>query len=320
MAKVTEKNTKKEILEALREVEAKLAEKRAVMTTTADTAKAAEVVTKKATAKEIIDMNILNDEITNKYNDLLSTIDVLTKEIEELHEIKIGLDTLEALLIVQNQKKAEFDADLAEQKANLEREILEKKAAAKEDIEDLRNKYDLLFKDLQDEYAAAKKKLELERTREQEEYTYNLERAKAKENDSWNDQKAKREKELADREAVVKEREAAVAEKDQVIAKLNAEIEELKAQIVKDVAEALKQGESKAEKTCAIKIAAIEKDSKWQAEILKKEIASLKEFNDEKVREAQELRTKLDDAYTRIQEMALEQAKASAPRVIETAK
>ena len=196
----------------------------------------------------------------------------------------------------------------------------EKKAAAKEDIEDLRNKYDLLFKDLQDEYAAAKKKLELERTREQEEYTYNLERAKAKENDSWNDQKAKREKELADREAVVKEREAAVAEKDQVIAKLNAEIEELKAQIVKDVAEALKQGESKAEKTCAIKIAAIEKDSKWQAEILKKEIASLKEFNDEKVREAQELRTKLDDAYTRIQEMALEQAKASAPRVIETAK
>ena len=64
----------------------------------------------------------------------------------------------------------------------------------------------------------------------------------------------------------------------------------------------------------------IEKDSKWQAEVLKKEIASLREFNDEKTREAQELRTKLDDAYTRIQEMALEQAKASTPRVIETAK
>lgn len=102
MAKVTEKNTKKEILEALREVEAKLAERRAAVTTTADTVKAAEVVNKKATAKEIIEMNILNDEITNKYNDLLSTIDVLTKEIEELHEIKVGLDTLEALLIVQN--------------------------------------------------------------------------------------------------------------------------------------------------------------------------------------------------------------------------
>ena len=44
MAKVTEKNTKKEILEALREVEAKLAERRAAVTTTADTVKAAEVV------------------------------------------------------------------------------------------------------------------------------------------------------------------------------------------------------------------------------------------------------------------------------------
>ena len=320
MAKVTEKNTKKEILEALREVEAKLAERRAVVTTTADTVKAAEVVAKKATAKEIIEMNILNDEITNKYNDLLSTIDVLTKEIEELHEIKVGLDTLEALLIVQNQKKTEFDADLAERKANFETEMLEKKAAAKEEIENLKNKYDLLLKDLQDEYASAKKKLELERKRDQEEYTYNLDRKRSKENDSWNDQKAKREKELADKEIAVKEREAAVAEKDQTIANLNAEIEALKAQMVKDVAEALKQGESKAEKTCAIKIAAIEKDSKWQAEVLKKEIASLREFNDEKTREAQELRTKLDDAYTRIQEMALEQAKASTPRVIETVK
>ena len=83
-------------------------------------------------------------------------------------------------LIVQNQKKTEFDADLAERKANFETEMLEKKAAAKEEIEDLKNKYDLLFKDLQDEYASAKKKLELERKRDQEEYTYNLDRKRKK--------------------------------------------------------------------------------------------------------------------------------------------
>lgn len=51
MAKVTEKNTKKEILEALKEAEAKLAERREANTTTADVVRAKEVETAELRSK-----------------------------------------------------------------------------------------------------------------------------------------------------------------------------------------------------------------------------------------------------------------------------
>lgn len=309
MAKVTEKNTKKEILEALREVEAKLAERRAVVTTTADTVKAAEVVAKKATAKEIIEMNILNDEITNKYNDLLSTIDVLTKEIEELHEIKVGLDTLEALMIVQNNKKAEFEVEMAQ-----------KKVEEEANIEALKARYNKLSAELREEYAELRKELEKTRKREAEEFEYNLKRERAIENDKWEDEKASREKALSAKEAAVAEREALAQEKDVKISTLMNEIASLEAKAKENIAIALKEGEAKAEKTCAIKIAGIKKDAEWQDEIAKREIASLKAALKAKEEEAAELRSKLDNAYTRIQEMAIEQSKASTPRLVETTK
>ena len=87
-----------------------------------------------------------------------------------------------------------------------------------------------------------------------------------------------------------------------------------------NIAIALKEGEAKAEKTCAIKIAGIKKDAEWQDEIAKREIASLKAALKAKEEEAAELRSKLDNAYTRIQEMAIEQSKASTPRLVETTK
>ena len=87
-----------------------------------------------------------------------------------------------------------------------------------------------------------------------------------------------------------------------------------------ELAIALKEGEAKAEKTCAIKIAGIKKDAEWQDEIAKREIASLKAALKAKEEEAAELRSKLDNAYTRIQEMAIEQSKASTPRLVETTK
>lgn len=320
MAKVTEKNTKKEILEALKEAEAKLAERREANTTTADVVRAKEVEAKKNDAKEIVEMNILNSDITAKYKNLLDTVDMLEREIQELHEVKAGLDTLEALMIVQNNKKATFETEMAEKKANFDELMAQKKAEEEADIEALKARYNKLSAELREEYAELRKELEKTRKREAEEFEYNLKRERAIENDRWADEKASREKVLAAKEAAVAEREALAEEKDIKISTLMNEIASLEAKAKENIAIALKEGEAKAEKTCAIKIAGIKKDAEWQDEIAKREIASLKAALKAKEEEAAELRSKLDNAYTRIQEMAIEQSKASTPRLVETTK
>ena len=217
MAKVTEKNTKKEILEALKEAEAKLAERREANTTTADVVRAKEVEAKKNDAKEIVEMNILNSDITAKYKNLLDTVDMLEREIQELHEVKAGLDTLEALMIVQNNKKATFETEMAEKKANFDELMAQKKAEEEADIEALKARYNKLSAELREEYAELRKELEKTRKREAEEFEYNLKRERAIENDRWADEKASREKVLAAKEAAVAEREALAEEKDRPV-------------------------------------------------------------------------------------------------------
>lgn len=320
MAKVTEKNTKKEILEALKEAEAKLAERREANTTTADVVRVKEVEAKKNDAKEIVEMNILNSDITAKYKSLLDTVDMLERKVQELHEVKAGLDTLEALMIVQNNTKANFEAEMAEKKATFDKTMQERKAEEEASIEKLRAKYSKLMDELREEYHELKKELEKTRKREIEEYEYKLKRERAIENDKWQDEKASREKTLSAKEAAVAEREALVQEKDVKISTLMNEIASLEAKAKENIAIALKEGEAKAEKTCAIKVAGIKKDAEWQDEIAKREIASLKAALIAKEEEVTELRSKLDNAYTRIQEMAIEQSKASTPRLVEATK
>lgn len=320
MAKVTEKNTKKEILEALREAEEKLAAVREANTTTADVVRVKEVEAKKADAKQIVEMNILNDDITAKYKNLLDTVDMLEREIQELHEVKAGLDTLEALVIVQNNTKANFEAEMAEKKATFDKTMQERKAEEEASIETLKAKYSKLMDELREEYHELKKELEKTRKREIEEYEYKLKRERAIENDKWADEKAAREKELAARESAVTAREEALDEIDATVNSLKAELEATKNEAKESIAVALKEGEAKAEKTCAIKIAAVKKDAEWQEQISQNEIKSLKAALVAKEQEAMELRGKLDNAYTRIQEMAIEQSKAATPRLVETAK
>ena len=101
---------------------------------------------------------------------------------------------------------------------------------------------------------------------------------------------------------------------EELTANYNTLLEEQKVKLEKAFAD----GEAKAEKTCAIKINAIKKDADWEAELAKSKIEALNKALLAKEDEAKELRAKLDSAYTRIQEMAIEQSKSAAPRIIES--
>jgi hypothetical protein len=317
MAKVTEKNTKKEILEALAAAEAALQAKKEGKTTTAEIVKEKEVKATKEAAKEIISLGILNDDMTNKYNSLLATIEMLEKDIEELYGIKRNADTLEALINSYKDKGAELSNNYQTKLEELNKEFADKKAHFDAKLQESQESHNKLVSELKEQYKEEKAKLDKERAREKEDYTYELKRERMIEDNNWADEKAAREKAIADRENELTIREVKIDEMLSTIANLETNIEVLNAQVIKASEEGFAKGKADAEKVTAIRIANTEKEAKWQKEMSDKEILSLKTALANAELKAESLQSKLDEAYTKINEVALVSAKNSGVRMME---
>lgn len=319
MAKaVTEKNTKAQILEAYEEVLKELKAQKAGKTTTADVVKAKEIKETKEAAKEIVDLGILNDDMTGKYKSLIATIEMLEKDVEELYGIKKEADTLEALMNTYKDKDAELAKRHEDKVCELNKDFANKVKDSQEALKELKKKTDKDIAALNDSYKEKKDELEKERKREEEEYAYDLERKRAKENDEWADTKAKREKELAEKELAVVEREKvaneAIAEKVDLLAKielLSNRIEEVKVT-------AFEEGKTKAKKEAETSKVFSDRAHKSELERKDDRIATLEAALEESKKAHEADKAKLDAAYTRIQEMAIEAAKNSGVRMVES--
>lgn len=132
------------------------------------------------------------------------------------------------------------------------------------------------------------------------------------------DTKAQREKELKDKEDAVVEREKvaneAIAEKVELLTKielLSNRIEEVKV-------ESFEEGKKKEAQSNAIARNYMEKEHKIAIERKDDRIAALEKALDESKQAHEADKAKLDAAYTRIQEMAIEAAKNSGVRMMES--
>lgn len=318
MAKVTEKNTKKEIMDYVKELEIKLSEKAEVRKTTADIQKEVKVKEIKESAAKLITTGIVNEKTEAQYNNLLETISLLDKELKEVYEIKRNVHTLEALIIAHEDKSDELSKEYDEKLNNLQEIYANKKTDHDKLIKDAQEKYEKLVKELNNSYFDEKEKQEKERKREREEFVYNLKRERAIENDKWFDEKAAREKELATKEAMVTTRELEVTLTEQAEAEYKQTIIDLKAMTVKEREEAFLEGKAKAKKEA--ETSKVFSDKAHKAELDRKQDAleSITRSNTELRQSNDMLQAKLDEAYTRIQNMAIEAAKsASGIRMVE---
>lgn len=319
MSKVTEKNTKKEIMAYVEELETKLAEKHEARKTTEDVKKETKVKEIKESAAKLIATGIVNEKTEAQYNNLLETIKLLDKELEEVYEIQRTANTLEALLITYEDKNESLKKEHAEKVAKAKEEFETKAAAWDELLKQCRIDHDKLVSDLRDQFREEKQKLEKERAREREEYTYNLLRERNIENDEWADEKAQREAVISNREFELTKRENAAAELEERVKVALDEIEILKQEKLEQYNKGFEEGKTKAAKDNAIVKSYMEKDYKTQLERKDDKIVALEESLDETRKSNITLQSKLDAAYTRIQEMAIESAKNSGTRIVESA-
>lgn len=318
MSKVTEKNTKAQILDAYEEAMRTIAELKAGKTTTAEVVKAKEVKAVKESAKQIVEMNILDAGIVAKYNNLLETIKMLEAEIEELYGIKKEADTLEALINAYKDDERKFKIAKEERLAKANEEYEEKVAANNKKIAELKDDYAKLLSDLKAKYQEEKVTLEKERVREKEEYTYNLNRERTIENDKWADEKAQREAALKAKEDAIAERESKVEELEQKIKDLESSKCFLETKIEEVKISSFEEGKAKAKKEADT--SKIFSDRAHKAELDRKDdrIAALESALEEARQANKSLQSKLDESYARIQSMAIEAAKNSGVRMVES--
>lgn len=304
MAEITMKSTKAEIMEAYKAAVEKLDSKNAMIDDPAKEAAAklkVEVVkSADATAKE----DIFNPEIIKKYNDLTDAIEIKQIELDELYGIETKANAMAAMINAYKEKNEELKEAQAAKEAALEAELGEKKAVLETEIEILKQQKQEVMDSINTEAKAKEDEIKLARSREEDEYTYNLKRNRKAANDKWEDEKAAREKVLELRETAALEKETELNAKADYIKELETKVEEIPTLIAAATEEGIKKGKADADKSNAFEVRALKKDAEYQKQLLEDKIerfaSDLANTRAEKV----ELQQKLDDAYAQMTELA----------------
>lgn len=271
------------------------------------------------TAEEVIGLGILNPEIIEKKKALDSAIAMETEELDTIYKIKVEANTLTALVNANIDKRLELEKKDKENEEAYKKRLADREADYREAEKKLQESFDAKSKELKKNYEELETTLKVQRARDEENYKYDLKRDRKIENDKWADEKALREKCLADRELEVAEREEKVAEMEATIAELKAKVEEIPALVEKAKKDGEEAKAKELEKVHAIQKASITRDAEWEKKILNQQVDSLTKELDKANEKAVALEVKVNEAYKEISGIANKTVQSSGVRIIETA-
>ncbi len=223
---ITGKNTKNEILDAytdllkkmketkkLSKQEEKVREDKKEIVTVAAKQTTNEIVRNLADLKlslvnslEDLEQKLLSEQ--KRLTTLQQAIDIQTKEIADIYEIKVNADTLTVLLLAQKEKTANFENEMREKRLILDQEMTQKRAVWKKEQEE--------FEMARKEHETQIKKMH---KREEDDYIYNRDLLRQKERHQYEDEKLSLEKELVEKrislEKEFAERKFAITEREE---------------------------------------------------------------------------------------------------------
>lgn len=326
---VSEKSTKTEILDAYNELLAKLKEQKSLDVKAAkketeekEVVRAAldnsveHIVKRHADLKlEIVSsMDSLEEKLIREYKkltELQQAIESQTKLLNELFQITAEAESLRALVLAQQEKKDAFDQQMEQRRDDFDTEMAQKRAQWKKD---------------QEEYEAGKKEreaqLKKERSREEEEYTYNLQLTRKKESDDYETRKAVLEKELVEKKAGY---ERDLAERERVVASREKELEELRLKaesFPKELERAVKETEKAITERLDFKhrhekeLTATE--SEGERRLFQQTINALEKKIEEQEEQIRQLTLRANEATLQVQAIAIKaiEGASATPRII----
>jgi len=290
---ITLKNTKVEILEAL-----KSALKRAEMVekTKLEPEKVMkEQAEKKAieTTQKAVEENIFSKELIDKFHNLQIAITAEENKLQELYGIGCELQKLALVIESGNERIAKIEA-----------EELIKTKEKQDNLQALDAQFNQKKLELQFEYDEVSKKLKIDRERENEEYQYNLARKREKENNAWSDEKKARESALLKQEQDAKIMLEEAESKIEYIKSLEDKVENIGALVEKEKQAAIKAVTANLNMEFEHKSALAEKDCKNSISRLEDKVSYLEKELSVSNELVITLQNKLDKSYTELRELA----------------
>ena len=315
--KLTEKNTKQEMLDAYQSLAKQLEEKRAsaLNPEKRQEEKAVEEAVKTAVslAPDNIDREIgaLKAEIgkmladtaeklaleSGKFRHLQKAVESKQQELQELYGIEKTAVTLAALLEAQAQKKREFEEEIARERESLTAEI----NSTRMEWEKEQKAHEAELK----ERDAIEKKA---RDREKETFDYAFKRDQQAMRDKFNDEKAALEKEIlrkkeaAERELA--EREKSVAEKEKELAELRARAAAFPKELESTVDKAVKEAGERLKSEAKNREDLLRKEFEGERNVMATKIESLERTAKDLAAHNAKLSQQAEAAYQKVQEIA----------------
>ena len=323
--KLSLSNTKQEMLEAyqtvLKQLEAqretelkpekKIEEKKAK-----EVIQVAESLSSEGVAKEISNLKIetsktlaqisdrLEEEV-NKFRAIQSAIALKEKELQELYEIERSAVTLAALIESQNQKRQEFESEMAEKKEALSQEIDTLRAEREKEKKD--------YEEEKKERDTAEKK---RRDRDKEEYEYSFKREQKLAKDKFEDEKAKLEKEIQIKkeqmESELKAREKVIAEKEEELNELRKKVNLFPKEIETAVSKAIKETTERLNLEAKNREELVKKEFIGERNVLTTRVESLEKTVKEQNEQIAKLSQQLEKAYQQVQDIAVKTIEGSS--------
>ncbi len=315
--KLSEKSTKQEMLEAYQTLAKQLEEKRQAELNPErrqEEKKGSEAVkTAAAVEADSIDREIggLKSEISkmladvseklaveaSRFRSLQKAVETKELELQELYGIEKSASSLAALIEAQNQKRQDFEEEMARQRDELKREIDDTRTAWQKE----RQAHEA---ELRERESAEKKA----REREKEQFDYAFKREQQGVRDKLNDEKATLEKELRlKKEAAEKElavREHVLAEKETELNTLRAKAAAFPKELEAAVEKALKEVTDKLKLEAKNREELLKKESEGAHNVLTTRIESLEKAVKDLTEQNARLNKQLEAAYLKVQEIA----------------
>lgn len=329
--KMTEKNTKTEILDALKEAQDKINEMKSVkvdLEQEVKEKKKVEVVEKAESFSISSIMSMarnLNDDIKkvsdslDTYHEIKAAIDVKNNELKELLGIEKEAYSLAALVNAQSDLKERVDAEVSEKRKIAEEEYKAAKEEAKK-----------LLTDTKDKLAQEEKETKQRRDREEEAWRYTFDRHKTIEKNNFideinNDQRAKEaewreiETKHIARENALNARELTIKQNEDLVTSLNNQVLEFPAKLAEAIKTAEDDGRKKAAQAFGYEKSLMLKDCERQVDVLANKNETLTTQLEDANTRISTLSQKLDEAYARIEMMATKTVEgASNAKIIST--
>lgn len=325
------KNTKVELLDIIDKMQQEIADKEKTMlkpeklkkqVKAREVVEQTEQITKTDVSTQIHNLKMtVVDELSDlaekiqskakKYTLIQEAIELKQAELEEIYGIEKHAATLAAILESNNRVKEEFDEEMRMKQEELEQQISETRAA-----------WAVEKKNYQADLAEEKKKTEKDHKREEDEYSYNLQRTRAIEENEYTDKISTLEKEIADKKekldkqvedttALLDDREKVVAKREEAMGTLEESVSNFPTDLEKAITIAVEQKENELNMFFNQEKALLTKGLEGEQKVLEAKISAMESLVKDQANQIDQLTTQQERAYKHVQDIA-EKAVAGA--------